>query len=472
MGSGGMKALDCDRILERIRQAGAEVVAGGRGGVKFPLIRKALLAACGKLPADTRLPSIRQIAAALNTTVIPTQRAVTELKDEGIIYIKPKAGIFMRGMGETVSRRAGVDMDSGSMPGSGLRVRFLSGCGHPDNRILWDEIVRMFRDASECSGVELDFRALDGSAPAAPLPDMLEGFDWNFQRDFKGFKYLRLKDFLPDAFAHGGFAGEALAPIYHHAVFLLHNVTALRRQGLPEPAYRDFHEQLDYCRELRAACGNGSSVQPIQLGGRLAADLTAAFRDGVDIESSGIPERFQSLVDFATNFAYRICGEGMERRFESGRSLLYLAGSEVARQYWNHPLPFEWRAYPAFGLDGGLVKVPVVAAALEQTQSPVECARWIKHLLSPPVQERFAAFGYFTEDMDDFSRVGQSEAGGRLMAERFRASAPSFAGSFAEYYVGAHIVNDEIWNCIKGSQSAGAAFRNVVTYSRAYLRGS
>ena len=46
-----------------------------------------------------------------------------------------------------------------------------------------------------------------------------------------------------------------------------------------------------------------------------------------------------------------------------------------------------------------------------------------------------------------------------------------FAADYAEHYIGVYIVNAELWSCIKGEQSAAAAWRNVVTYAKAYLAG-
>ena len=82
--------------------------------------------------------------------------------------------------------------------------------------------------------------------------------------------------------------------------------------------------------------------------------------------------------------------------FVAGAVPLFLGNSNYLGEFRRDGLPFDWKAAPALNVESGLVKNPIVAAIRERTDSPMECVRWIKHLLSERAQERFADFGYVT----------------------------------------------------------------------------
>lgn len=63
-------------------------------------VRRKILA--GELKAGDHLPSIRQLAADLTTSVITTKRAYQELEGEGLIYTRA-------GMGSFVAEGSGVN---------------------------------------------------------------------------------------------------------------------------------------------------------------------------------------------------------------------------------------------------------------------------------------------------------------------------------------------------------------------------
>lgn len=56
-------------------------------------IRQKIIA--GELRGGDPLPSIRQLAADLTTSVITTKRAYQELEQEGLIYTRPGMGSFV-----------------------------------------------------------------------------------------------------------------------------------------------------------------------------------------------------------------------------------------------------------------------------------------------------------------------------------------------------------------------------------------
>ena len=65
-------------------------------------IRDQILA--GALPADTPLPSMRNLAKDLRISVITTKRAYEELEREGYIYTVPAKGCFAAGLNPALLR--------------------------------------------------------------------------------------------------------------------------------------------------------------------------------------------------------------------------------------------------------------------------------------------------------------------------------------------------------------------------------
>ena len=57
-------------------------------------IKKAILN--GELKADQLMPSVRQLAADLNVSMITTKRAYSDLENEGLIYTVAGKGTFVK----------------------------------------------------------------------------------------------------------------------------------------------------------------------------------------------------------------------------------------------------------------------------------------------------------------------------------------------------------------------------------------
>lgn len=446
------KDEDKMEALERLRLASVGVVGKGRPNAKFPLIKSALAETCRALPAGSRLPSIRQIAAVLGATLVPVQRAVNELKREGVIESKHRSGLYRGGS----ALRPSADPMPG-MSGSKQRVRFLTDSDTPAHRALWSGIVADFMAAQDHIAVEVDYRSLEDGLPAEFLPDVFEGVEWSYYRHFHDMPLLRLESFIGK---HSGLAlvGDGLACAYYLSVMLFHHPTALERLGMPPPSQLDCAGLTEYCRELRRAGGLAiSATQPMLLGGGLTRGLLLALQAESSLEL--VHERFDALLELAACFKYRV--DKTEREypelFESGEAALYLCNSNYLWELRGRQNSFAPGVGLVANLDGELVKMPVAVAALDSTSNPVECVRWIKHLLSASIQGKLADFGYFT---DSSPPLGDG---------RFAGAPSIFAPTYQEHYVGLYILNAEIWDCLSGRQSADEAWDNVLSYTKAYL---
>ncbi|PAW78131.1 MAG: hypothetical protein B9S32_08015 [Verrucomicrobia bacterium Tous-C9LFEB] len=50
---------------------------------------------CSELPANTRLPGIRDLADCLGISLVTVQKTISKLIVEGIFYSKTRSGIFV-----------------------------------------------------------------------------------------------------------------------------------------------------------------------------------------------------------------------------------------------------------------------------------------------------------------------------------------------------------------------------------------
>jgi hypothetical protein len=468
--------MDIDKsqnILVQLEQQSAEIATAGPTGAKFPLIKTALQSVCRKLPPDTRLPSIRKIATALNTTVVPVQRAVTELKNENFLYSKNKSGIFTMDTHSSNIQNETESNESG-MNNFKRKISFLTDSTAPRHRRMWAEIRRLFEQQTGYIELNFDFRALENKNIAAPFPDILETSDWAFHRCFSNLKLLNIKDFLPvmTQASPAEIIGDTLIPVYYQSIFLIFNTKRLSQHKLPEPAYQNFEEQLEYIQEAQKAGLNISIVQPVILLGQYINKIISSVRSGQSIDDTDIPEKFELLTRFLKSFRYRKTFKDPELnvKFKQGKAETMLTNSNEIADYKTESLPFEWKSHPAFALDNQLLKLPIAAGVVKTSPSPVECIRFIDTLRSEPVQDIFTANGYLPIFDTDAKQFNCRAVGVKLLNEKLSDSQPVFINTPENHYLSIYIINAELWNCIYGLQDCAQTLKKIITYSKAYLK--
>lgn len=73
-------------------------------------IRERILS--GKLPAGSRLPSVRDMASRLSVSGNTVDGAYQELSAEGYIYSRPRSGYFVSALEREIEASAGVRLPS------------------------------------------------------------------------------------------------------------------------------------------------------------------------------------------------------------------------------------------------------------------------------------------------------------------------------------------------------------------------
>lgn len=102
----------------------------------------------GELPSGTALPSIRQLAVDLLTSVITTKRAYQELEREGLIVTRPGSGTFVATLDpKTIveARRASLAAELQAWVDRALA----QGLAFPDIEGLLEEAKRWRHDEDE-----------------------------------------------------------------------------------------------------------------------------------------------------------------------------------------------------------------------------------------------------------------------------------------------------------------------------------
>ena len=344
----------------------------------------------------------------------------------------------------------------------------------PEQRTLWEGVAKEFAASNEFVGVDLDHRVIGDSPPSEPLPDVFECVDRNLHRNYQGLGLLRLRDYLRDSseVAPERFLDDGLAEIYNQSAFFYCDVAALKRLGMDVPSFDSLDGQMDFLGAFGAGRRIPSVLYPSLLAGSFISDMVATVRKGRDPGRRGLPERFQSLVRLACSFTYPSDERQFsDKLFVERKIPVFLGGSYHLQSFKWKKLPFEWMAVPVLNIEGDPVRIPVAAAASERTAYPMECVRWVRHLLSAGMRRRFAEFGYLTDSMDALRKYNCSAEGVQLLKERFQAAHPMFAVSRADAYVGISIGCAELFDCAAGRQDPNTAWRDILAYTRAYLSG-
>ncbi len=87
----------------------------------------------GQLAADTRLPSVRELAGQLLVSLITVRRAYADLEAAGLIVRRQGQGTFVAELGDAASRRRARDEARGLLTDAVTRARQL-GLGDGDIR--------------------------------------------------------------------------------------------------------------------------------------------------------------------------------------------------------------------------------------------------------------------------------------------------------------------------------------------------
>ncbi len=473
-----------DDILSLLADKARELTAIRTTARKYPTLRKILSEAVENLPADTRLPGIRRLSECLGISLVTTQRALADLAHDGVLYSKPRAGVFVGSQSRGSSdgqhaRRADASQSSVSRHPFQTSFDFATDSAAPYQQRFWNTLAGLFAKQFPNASPVLHF-GNDAFRNDLPI-DVCERYPWKPIHENDVDSLLDLANFagslLPVAPTGGG-----LLPIYHRTYFLFYNQTLLERMNLPLPSYRTFEGQSDYIKELgiklvsRGYDPHPYSIQePVTLVGGWAArfsHLLEAEEDDMEIRSEVISAT-ERLLGFC-----RLCRYSVPRRddwiatyndFLRGEVPFFLGYSVDYWELSQKKLPFSLGAYPTLCCDDSLFLWTRVGAIANRSEHPVESLNFLLFLLRPEVQRHFAETGSFgASNAEDFHP--KTSADPEWVKQTLSRSVPFHIATRERFYLAINIFGSEIWRGLLEGVSAKDVVDRALQLGRAYLQ--
>ena len=466
-------------ILDALKQRQIDAPARPANTAKYPFMKGLLLEVLSLYPAHTRLPSIRDIAGVLDTSIVTIQRALTELVNEGVLYSKERSGIF-------VAPPRSADGQAGGAPASTApdnlflsRFHFGTDSTAPYQQAFWQHLASDFQAGHPTTEPVLNFTP--DSPDFSTKLDLFERSAWSRQWATDQTPLLDLTHFATEELTPLSRSGLSL-PLYHRTYFLFYNRTLLEKHGIPLPGYRDFASQTGYFRTVApqiAALGLDprpySIQEPVTLLGREIErffDLTRA----PEIDPAEVA-RLVTTVDALIAFCQQ-CRRGDDgnsswreerSRFLRGEIPFFLGYSVDYWEFHSRENGFDLATYPTLCADNALFLSPIVGAINQRSVHPAESLRFMSFIRSRPVQESLAAIGNFGGDIT--AGIAPATTGdAQWILGLLPRSYPFELTAPDSFYLAINILNGEIWRSMLDFTSTEDSIMRALNLARSYLR--
>lgn len=467
-------------IAHELAQLSPRPEAAGAGkSIKYTACKQLVTDTVSTHAAHTRLPPVRTLAENLGISLVTAQRVVSELVADGVLYSRPRAGVYVapkKSADNPVSARDafanGPSFESRFTFGTDSRADF--------QRPLWTGLVERFGRRYPNTRAELVF--VDDTGEAASRLDAYERLDWNVNQPGDDDRLLDLRDFATDDISARCNEHGAL-PLYFRTNYLFFNPAILTRCGVPAPDFTTFEEQAVYLAkaapllEKHGHEGVPFSVQqPITA---MGADHLGLFFSLVESTRSNRA----GLADFtaAADRTLRFCRLGQRApgfrnpkaqearlRFMAGQDAFFLGHTVDYWQFSESRLLFPVRCVPTLNTEDSLFLWPMIGGVTRRSVRPAESMRFLAFLVGPEAQAEFARTGNFPAD--DALPPPANETAPATLARIRAASKPMHLANPAHFYLAINVLNNELWHALLDHVSVEQAVKEAIQLGRSYLR--
>ncbi|MDR1280543.1 MAG: GntR family transcriptional regulator [Opitutaceae bacterium] len=450
---------------------------------KYPRMKAVLGEVVSRYSTDTRLPSVRDIAASLDTSIVTAQRALTELVNEGRLYSRQRSGFFVAPAAPSGSASAATSAvpANGALGGQFLaRFHFGTDSAAPYQQAFWRRLASDFLAGHPTTEPLLVFAA-DSPAFSASL-DLFERSAWSRQWIMDTTPLLDLTHFAGEDLAPLSRDGRSV-PLYHRTYFLFHNRTFLRRHGIALPAYRDFAGQSAY---LRSVAGRTSALgldprpwsiqEPVTLLGREIERFFSLVRaPGTDAATlARFVKSATALIAFCQQCQRGVNGGSTSwvdarASFIRGELPFFLGYSVDAWEFSSREPAFDLAVWPTLCADDALFLSPTVGVINQRSGHPAESLRFLSYIRSRPVQEEFARTGNFGGNIDE-GILPPTAANDAWLGSLLPRSYPFALTAPDAFYLAINILNSELWRALLNLASVEKAITQALHLGRSYLK--
>ncbi|AHF93746.1 regulatory protein GntR HTH [Opitutaceae bacterium TAV5] len=487
------------------RAARSGAVSSGPG--KQPFIKKLLADSVSEQPAHTRLPPMRELAGYLGVSLVTAQRTVTDLIADGLLYSRPRAGVFVADAGENNAApengQPDADTDAANNTGRhrtagrktirrGAAQSPFDSCfrfgteSHADfQRPLWEQLAGSFGERYPHNRTEMVF--VPDPEDSAHELDAYERLGWNMQWAGDEDHLLDLRSYAPAELA-ARCTPQGLLPLYYRTNYLFFNRELLQRCGVPVPAFRTFEGQIAYLRaaapllEKQGFDPHPVSVQqPVTLIGNRHLQLYLSSVRATTPKAGRHTGAYKNFLA-AAQAAMELCrqsrrGPGVKsplsregrESFMNGQAPFFLSYSVDAWLFTESKLSFPFEYVPSLCTDDSLFLWPMVGAINRWSRHPAECIRFLTYLLGPEAQSRFSRTGNFPASLN----VGDSPAmpcDRAWLAKALAHSEPFHLPTPELFYLVINVLNNELWHALLDHVSVEEAVEQAAQFGQAYLR--
>ena len=358
-------------LTERIVKAFA--AQDNSGFDKFRQVKSAVKTAVEGVEADTRFPSVRELAAALNMGTLPVQRAIMELTAENLLYSRNRMGIFVKEASEKVK----VPSINFVEP-----LRIYAYEPNPHMRELFFETIDHFNN-NRCNifGTKLYFED-PGEASIfiqSPAPDPL---------DLSG-----IRQHLPwDQPCQ--LCSPHTAVIAYQVFGFLWNKKLFAEKGLPEPDYKDYASQKEYFALLNRLFPEKviSCMFPDCFLSKLLTRALTNDQFSTPEGSRLLSGQIREVLHFTGQFHYFFEKEDRVRkmaRFKHQELPGIFLASSASYQFCRDEIDFETGFYPLYDVTNCLILQPITMQLGNRMEVLYQSLQLLQYFQSPEVQERF-----------------------------------------------------------------------------------
>lgn len=470
-----------EEILERLSGMTRELAELRSNPVKYQALKQILATSVEELPAHTRMPGIRDLSVCLGTSLVTTQRAVTELLNENVLYSKPRSGVFVS---DHAAREAGsTAAATPSAPANDHPFRavfeFATDSVAPHQRKFWEEVASLF--SRQYPNVTPALQFVSDVYSSGKSYDAWERYDWNRSRFGDIDEVLDIADFA-GALLGSSPNGGRLLPLYHRTYFMFYNQSLLEKHRLPAPDYRTFATQTEYLQNIAPKLTRLGfnpkpycTQEPVTLmGGQIKEFCQGVVSGTVSPQArADLVAAIDKLIAYCQLFRYSLKdrNDWMQARLEfvRGQSPFFMGYSVDYWELSQKKLPFELKAYPTLCCDDTFFLWPRIGQISRRSEHPMESMHFLLFLLREEVQKRFADTGNYGGNLTQDFRP-ETTAAQDWTLDVLRRSVPFHFPNSEGYYLAINVLGGELWRSLVGKVPATETLDRALQMGRSYLK--
>ena len=417
----------------------------------------------GAYSPDNKLPPETQLQKLYSSDVYHIRKAISILKEEGILYSIPKFGVFVKK--EITPQTENYKTDPGSVllysGRSSLKVQ----------RNVWNETLNEYYIDNAPGFITAIYGE---SGKCLPKGDIYEYC--HAALDFTDEKLLNISKHFPEIPAYPELMPDDYSiPLFYATTLLIYNEEILNELGFSVPAYRNFKEQQIFLESvIRETAKHKEDYLPGTAQNRKTA-LGDYLYDMLDDLHRGITaEKFRkkyydvifSITDFRKNYPPPEPNNNAiisYEHFADGKSPFYSGWPvDLIRLAEQNP-SFKYGCAMMYTASDTIHRTPIMLAIRKDTKYPVECLRLARFLQKPEIRRKSTELGMlplFDEEYKDlpFDLVISPEKKGKI--DFFQRE---------DHYLCGSIINTELTNIVLRQKSIEETISDITMFARGFL---